>query len=71
MYTDLEVKHSDGNIDKARNLMERALSLGFKKKSTITILKKYHQMESTYGTEESAQKILERAQKIAENLVEN
>ena len=50
-YIDLEVKHSDGNIDKARNLLERALSLDFKKKKVITILKKYHQLESTYGTE--------------------
>lgn len=50
MYTDLEVKHCDGEVDKARNLMERALTLGLKKKKLITILKKYHQIEVAYGT---------------------
>ena len=74
MYTDLEIKHGgdkDIDKDKARNLMERALSIfsaDKKKKKVITILKKYHQMEVGYGDEEAAERVLERAKEIAESM---
>lgn len=57
MYTDLEIKHG-GDIERARALMERALSIGLKKKKVITILKKYHQLEMSYGNEKAAEQIL-------------
>jgi|LakMenEpi03Aug12_release.lakeMendotaPanAssembly.Ray.scaffolds.fasta_scaffold190823_1 hypothetical protein len=56
MYVDLEVKH--GSFDKAREILERCLSVKLKRKKMISILKKYHQLEQTYGTPESAAQIL-------------
>lgn len=65
VYVDQEIK--SGNVDKARNLLERALSIGLKKKAVITLLKKYLTVEKNYGTEESANAIIERAKGIAHN----
>lgn len=49
MYVDQEIK--SGNVDKARNLLERALSIGLKKKAVITLLKKYLALERAHGSE--------------------
>lgn len=64
MFVDLEVKH--GSIDKAREILERSLTVSLKKKKLITILKKYYQIEEVHGTPESAAKILERAKALAD-----
>ena len=42
MYVDLEIKN--GSIDKAREILERCLTVKLKRKKMITILKKYHQV---------------------------
>ena len=63
VYIDQEIKHE--NVDKARHLLERALSIGLKKKSTISLLKKYLQIEKSFGTEASVAKIIERAKALA------
>lgn len=42
MYVDLEVKF--GTIDKAREILERCLTIKLKRKKMITVLKKYHQI---------------------------
>ncbi len=44
---DQEVKSN--NVDKARNLLERALSIGLKKKAVIALLKKYLSLEKAHG----------------------
>lgn len=64
MFVDLEIKH--GSIDKAREILERSLTVSLKKKKLITILKKYYQIEEAHGTPESAAKILERAKALAD-----
>lgn len=64
MYVDMEIKANE--IDKARNLLERTLALEPNKKKTKSILKKYYLLEQQNGTEKSAQAILARAQKLAE-----
>lgn len=43
MYVDLELKH--GSVEKAREIMERCLTIKLKRKKIISMLKKYHQME--------------------------
>lgn len=63
MYVDLELKH--GSLDRAREIMERCLTIKLKRKKMIAMLKKYHQIEENYGTVHSAAEILNRAQKIA------
>ena len=63
VYIDQELKYE--NIDKARNLLERALSVGLKKRGSISLLKKYLNLEKKWGNEASAGKILERARKMA------
>lgn len=63
VYIDQEVKYE--NIDKARNLLERALSIGLKKKATISLLKKYLELEKKHGDADSVQKIIERAKDMA------
>lgn len=40
VYTDYEVKY--GEVDKARNVLETALTSCTKKKSVIALLKKYY-----------------------------
>lgn len=42
MHVDLEIKY--GVIDKAREILERCLTIPLKKKKLITILKKYYQI---------------------------
>lgn len=64
MYIDMEIKA--GEIDKARNLLERILVMNMNKKKTKSILKKYYLLEQQYGSEKSAQAILNRAQLLAE-----
>lgn len=64
VYVDQEIKSA--NVDKARNLLERALSIGLKKKAIITLLKKSLALEKAHGTEESANAIIERARSMAE-----
>lgn len=63
VYVDQEIKW--GNIDKARNLLERALSIGLKKKAVITLLKKYLSVEKAHGSEQSVKAIIERARGMA------
>jgi rRNA biogenesis protein RRP5 len=63
VYVDQEVKQ--GNADKARNLLERALTVGLKKKGVISLLKKYLQVEKSFGSEQSVQKIIQRAKGLA------
>lgn len=52
MYVDLEIKY--GSVDKAREIFERCLTIKLKRKKMISVLKKYHQLESNYGTQKSA-----------------
>jgi hypothetical protein len=52
MYVDLELKH--GTLDRVREIMERCLTIKLKRKKMISMLKKYHQIEKSYGTEQSA-----------------
>ena len=52
MYVDLEVKH--GSLEKAREVLERCLTLDLKKKKMVSIIKKYYQIEEVHGTKESA-----------------
>lgn len=59
VYIDQEVKYN--NIDKARNLFERALSVGLKKKVTISLLKRYLDLEKKHGNAESVERIIQRA----------
>lgn len=47
-------------------MLERALSIGLKKKAVITLLKKYLALEKAHGTEESASAIIERAKGMAQ-----
>jgi hypothetical protein len=68
MYVDLEVKH--GSLDKAREILERSLTLSLKKKKMVSILKKYYQIEEVHGDKKSAAEILERAKRIAADYAE-
>jgi len=45
--------------------LERALTVGLKKKAVISLLKKYLQVEKANGSEESVAKIIERAKGLA------
>lgn len=63
VYIDQETKFN--NIDKARNIFERALSVGLKKKAVISLLKKYLNFEKSHGSEESVAKIIQRAKGLA------
>jgi hypothetical protein len=48
MHVDLELKHNCP--DRAREVLERALTIQLKKKKIVTLLNKYHQVEKNYGT---------------------